>query len=53
MVVIPMPDRISNLAAHDDLQVEWFAKLQQIIFTGTKNADKFSIIRIFSNQIYL
>lgn len=25
MVVIPMPDRISNLAAHDDLQVEWFA----------------------------
>ena len=25
IVVIPMPDRISNLAAHDDLQVEWFA----------------------------
>ena len=25
LVVIPMPDRISNLAAHDDLQVEWFA----------------------------
>ena len=25
LVVIPMPDRISNLAAHVDLQVEWFA----------------------------
>ena len=25
LVVIPMPDRISNLAAHADLQVEWFA----------------------------
>ena len=25
LVVIPMPDRICNLAAHDDLQVEWFA----------------------------
>ena len=25
LVVIPMPHRISNLAAHDDLQVEWFA----------------------------
>ena len=25
LVVIPMPDRVSNLAAHGDLQVEWFA----------------------------
>ncbi len=25
LVVIPMPNRISNLAAHADLQVEWFA----------------------------
>ena len=25
LVVIPMPDRVSNLAAHRDLQVEWFA----------------------------
>ena len=25
LVVIPMPDRVSNLAAHDDLRVEWFA----------------------------
>ena len=25
LVVIPMPDRVSNLAAHADLQVEWFA----------------------------
>ena len=25
MVVIPMPDRVSNLAGHADLQVEWFA----------------------------
>jgi len=25
LVVIPMPHRLSNLAAHDDLQVEWFA----------------------------
>jgi len=25
LVVIPMPDRIKNIAAHDDLQVEWFA----------------------------
>ena len=25
LVVIPMPDRVSNLAAHPDLQVEWFA----------------------------
>ena len=25
LVVIPMPDRISNLAGHADLQVEWFA----------------------------
>ncbi|UKK50017.1 helix-turn-helix transcriptional regulator [Prevotella sp. E13-17] len=25
LVVIPMPHRISNLAAHDDLQVEWLA----------------------------
>ena len=25
LVVIPMPNRISNLAAHPDLQVEWFA----------------------------
>jgi len=25
LVVIPMPDRVGNLAAHADLQVEWFA----------------------------
>ena len=25
LVVIPMPDRVKNLAAHADLQVEWFA----------------------------
>ncbi len=25
LVVIPMPDRVSNLAAHNDMQVEWFA----------------------------
>ena len=25
LVVIPAPNRVSNLAAHDDLQVEWFA----------------------------
>ena len=25
LVVIPMPDRVKNIAAHDDLQVEWFA----------------------------
>ena len=25
LVVIPMPDRVSNLVAHPDLQVEWFA----------------------------
>ena len=25
LVVIPMPDRVSNLAGHADLQVEWFA----------------------------
>ena len=25
LVVIPMPDRIKNLAAHSNLQVEWFA----------------------------
>ena len=25
LVVIPAPSRVSNLAAHDDLQVEWFA----------------------------
>ena len=25
LVVIPMPNRVSNLAAHADLQVEWFA----------------------------
>jgi len=25
LVVIPMPDRVSNLAAHADMQVEWFA----------------------------
>lgn len=25
LVVIPMPDRVSNLAAYSDLQVEWFA----------------------------
>ena len=25
LVVIPMPSRVSNLAAHADLQVEWFA----------------------------
>ena len=25
LVVIPMPHRMSNLAAHADLQVEWFA----------------------------
>ena len=25
LVVIPIPDRVSNLAAHADLQVEWFA----------------------------
>ena len=25
LVVIPMPARVSNLAAHEDMQVEWFA----------------------------
>ena len=25
LVVIPMPDRVKNLAAHTDLKVEWFA----------------------------
>ncbi len=25
LVVIPMPNRVSNLAAHPDMQVEWFA----------------------------
>ena len=25
LVVIPMPDRVKNLAGHTDLQVEWFA----------------------------
>ena len=25
LVVIPMPNRVCNLAAHADLQVEWFA----------------------------
>ena len=25
LVVIPMPDRVSNLAAHSDIDVEWFA----------------------------
>ena len=25
LVVIPMPDRMKNLAGHPDLQVEWFA----------------------------
>ena len=25
LVVIPIPDRVKNLAAHADLQVEWFA----------------------------
>ena len=25
LVVIPMPDKVKNLAAHADLQVEWFA----------------------------
>ena len=25
LVVIPYPDRVSNLAAHTDMQVEWFA----------------------------
>ena len=25
LVVIPMPNRVSNLAAHSDMQVEWFA----------------------------
>ena len=25
LVVIPRPDRVSNLAAHPDMQVEWFA----------------------------
>ncbi|MCR4917005.1 MAG: helix-turn-helix domain-containing protein, partial [Prevotella sp.] len=25
LVVIPMPDRVKNLAAHPDLKVEWFA----------------------------
>ena len=25
LVVIPMPDRVRNLAGHTDLQVEWFA----------------------------
>lgn len=25
LVVIPMPDRVSNIAAHADMQVEWFA----------------------------
>ena len=25
LVVIPMPDRVKNLAAHTDLEVEWFA----------------------------
>ena len=25
LVVIPMPNRVSNLAAHADMQVEWFA----------------------------
>jgi AraC-like DNA-binding protein len=25
LVVIPMPDRVKNLAAHEDMRVEWFA----------------------------
>ena len=25
LVVIPMPARVSNIAAHDNMQVEWFA----------------------------
>ena len=25
LVVIPMPNRVNNLAAHNDMQVEWFA----------------------------
>ncbi|MBQ1731809.1 MAG: AraC family transcriptional regulator, partial [Bacteroidales bacterium] len=25
LVVVPMPDRVKNLAAHPDMQVEWFA----------------------------
>ena len=25
LIVIPMPDRVRNLAGHTDLQVEWFA----------------------------
>ena len=25
LVVIPMPARVSNLAAHEDMRVEWFA----------------------------
>ena len=25
LVVIPMPARVSNIAAHADMQVEWFA----------------------------
>lgn len=25
LVVIPYPNRVSNIAAHDDMQVEWFA----------------------------
>lgn len=25
LVVIPVPDRVSNLAAHENIQVEWFA----------------------------
>ena len=31
LVVIPMPDRVSNLAAHSDLHVEWFAADYKIL----------------------
>ena len=31
LVVIPMPDRVSNLAAHTDLQVEWFAANEKFL----------------------
>ena len=31
LVVIPSPERVKNLAAHEDLQVEWFAADYQFL----------------------
>ena len=50
LVVIPMPDRVRNLAGHTDLQVEWFAADYKFLQNLLPSLNQDPIIKLSDEQ---